>query len=143
MKPICFLMFVLLSSLTFANDTASILGIWTCSKKDCKVEIYQTGNTYEAKLLWSKQEIDKNGNYKLDSKNPDPAKRKLPVIGSKTLWNATYNPKTGYFENATAYRNGRYFCGKFKLNKDGSLSVLGYHCSYKFLKFSESWTKIK
>jgi uncharacterized protein (DUF2147 family) len=127
----------------FANEAPKIEGIWTCSDKDCKVEIVKNGNTYEAKLLWARKEIDEKGNPKLDIKNPDPAKRNLPIIGGKTLWNATYNSGTGYFEEATAYRNGRYFCGKFKLNTNGTLSIVGYNCTFKFLKFSETWTRVK
>ena len=88
--------------LLVANEAPKIEGIWTCSDKDCKVEIVKNGNTYEAKLLWARKEIDEKGNPKLDVKNPDPAKRNLPIIGGKTLWNATYNSGTGYFEEATA-----------------------------------------
>ena len=129
--------------LLIANDTPNVLGIWTCSKKDCKVEIYKTGNTYEAKLLWARKEIDEKGKPKLDKNNPDPSKRNLPIIGGRTLWNATYNAATGYFEEATAYRNGRYFCGKFKLNADGTLTITGYNCSLRFLRFSETWSRVK
>lgn len=130
-------------SLLNATETPKVEGIWTCSKKDCKVEIYRNGNTYEAKLLWARKELDENGNPKLDVKNPDPAKRNLPVIGGKTLWNAVYNAETHYFENATAYRNGRHFCGKFKLNEDGTLTIIGYICSMNILRFSETWSRVK
>lgn len=138
---LCILSFVV--QLLIANEAPKVEGIWTCSKKDCKVEIYKTGNTYEAKLLWARKELDEKGNPKLDVKNPDAAKRNLPIIGGRTLWNAKYNAVTGYFEDATAYRNGRYFCGKFKLNTDGTLTITGYNCSLRFLKFSETWSRIK
>ena len=127
----------------FANEAPKVEGIWTCSKKDCKVEIYKTGNTYEAKLLWARKELDEKGNPKLDVKNPDPSKRNLPIIGGRTLWNAKYNATTKYFEDATAYRNGRHFCGKFKLNEDGTLTIVGYICSMNILRFSETWSRVK
>ena len=57
----------------------NVIGIWTCSKKDCKVEVYKVGNTYEAKLLWARKEVDEKGNPKLDVKNPDVSKRNLPI----------------------------------------------------------------
>ena len=129
--------------LLMANEPPKVEGIWTCSKKDCKVEIYKIGNTYEAKLLWARKELDENGKPKLDVKNPDKSKRNLTIIGNKTLWNAKYNSATHYFENATAYRNGKYFCGKFKLNTDGTLTIIGYNCSFKFIQFSETWSRIK
>ena len=140
--PFSFILFFATQSL-MANEAPKVEGVWTCSKKDCKVEIYKTGNTYEAKLLWARKELDENGKQKLDVKNTDAAKRNLPIIGGRTLWNAKYNAVTGYFEDATAYRNGRYFCGKFKLNTDGTLTITGYNCSLRFLKFSETWSRIK
>jgi len=143
MKRLFPLIFILLPKSLLADDIPNVLGIWTCSQKDCRVEVYKKGTHFEAKLIWSRKELDGNGNPKLDLKNPDPVKRNLPVIGSKTLWNASYNPTSGYFEDAIAYRNGRYFCGKFKLNSDGTLTVIGYNCSLRFLKFSETWTRIK
>lgn len=135
------LLFLIINST--ATEPPNVIGIWTCSQKDCKVEIYKVGTTYEAKLIWARKELDEKGNPKLDIKNPDPAKRKLPIIGSKTLWNAKYNPVSGFFEDATAYRNGKYFCGKFKLNQDGSITITGYNCTLKFLKFSDTWTRVK
>lgn len=140
-----FLLYImsLFSASIIAEEIPKVEGTWTCSKKDCKVEVYKVGNTYEAKLLWSRKELDENGNPKLDVKNPDATKRNLPIIGGRTLWNAKYNPSTGYFEDATAYRNGRYFCGKFKVNTDGTLTITGFNCSFKFLRFSETWSRVK
>jgi hypothetical protein len=47
------------AQLLMANEPPKVEGIWTCSKKDCKVEIYKKGNTYEAKLLCgSRKELD-------------------------------------------------------------------------------------
>lgn len=143
MKLLFSILLILLFQIPFAINPPKVEGIWTCKDQDCKVEIYKTGNTYEAKLIWSRLEFDENGNSKLDNKNPDPSKRNLPVIGSKTLWDATYNPETQYFENATAYRNGRYFCGKFKLNDDNTLTISGFNCTFKFLRFSDVWTRVK
>jgi uncharacterized protein (DUF2147 family) len=143
MKLLFSIILLFVFQLSFANEIPKVEGIWTCSKKDCKVEIYKTGNTYDAKLLWARKEIDENGKHKLDKNNPDPTKRNLPIIGGRTWWNAKYNPTTNYFEEATAYRNGRYFCGKFKLNEDGTLIIIGYNCSFKFLRFSETWSRVK
>lgn len=143
MKSQCTIILILIFQFLIAKDAPKVEGIWTCSKKDCKVEIYKVGNTYEAKLLWARKEIDENGNPKLDSKNPDDSKKNLPIIGGKTLWNATYNSETNYFEDATAYRNGRYFCGKFILNEDGTLTITGYNCTIKIFRFSETWSRVK
>ena len=47
-----------------------------------------------------------------------------------------------YFENGIAYVKGHEFCGKFKLNKDGTLDVTGFICSLKFLKKTDTWTRV-
>ncbi|MFN8296605.1 MAG: hypothetical protein U0T69_10440 [Chitinophagales bacterium] len=58
MKLFLTIIFCVSFSLLNATETPKVEGIWTCSKKDCKVEIYKTGNTYEAKLLWARKELD-------------------------------------------------------------------------------------
>ena len=142
---ILFLLFFYgLGKLSAQGNANAIVGVWLSENKRLKVEVYESNKKYFGKILWQYEKIDpETGKPKLDKENPDPAKRNLPIIGGKTLWNATFNSSTGYFEEATAYRNGRYFCGKFKLNTNGTLSIVGYNCTFKFLKFSETWTRVK
>ena len=135
-----FIFLFLISTLFLSNSNAQImpdvLGIWCSGKKDCKVQLYKNGNTIEGKVIWLLEDKDKNGELLLDSKY------KKPLVGLRILWDAVYNPITNYFENGTAYVKGREFCGKFKLNKDGTLDVTGFICSLKFLKKTDTWTKV-
>ena len=130
----------LISTLFLSNSNAQIipdvLGIWCSGKKDCKVQLYKNGNTIEGKVIWLLEDKDKDGNLLLDSKY------NKPLVGLRILWDAVYNPITNYFENGIAYVKGREFCGKFKLNNDGTLDVTGFICSLKFLKKTDTWTKV-
>lgn len=113
-----------------------VLGTWCSGKKDCKVQLYKNGNTIEGKVVWLLEDKDENGNLLLDSKY------NKPLVGLKILWDAVYNPITNYFENGIAYVKGHEFCGKFKLNNDGTLSVTGFICSLKFLHKTDTWTRV-
>jgi uncharacterized protein (DUF2147 family) len=119
-----------------AQAMPDVLGVWCSGKKDCKVQLYKNGNTIEGKVVWLLEDKDEHGNLLLDSKY------KKPLVGLKILWDAVYNPITNYFENGIAYVKGHEFCGKFKLNKDGTLDVTGFICSLKFLKKTDTWTRV-
>jgi uncharacterized protein (DUF2147 family) len=137
MKTTLYILFALFFiELTKAQNPPDVLGVWCSGKKDCKVQLYKNGNTIEGKVVWLLEDKDENGNLLLDSKY------NKPLVGLKILWDAVYNPITNYFENGIAYVKGREFCGKFKLNKDGTLDVTGFICSLKFLKKTDTWTRV-
>lgn len=122
---------------TFGQKIPAVEGIWCSSKKDCKVMLYRNGNTIEGKIVWLLKDKDDNGKPLLDERF------KQPLVGLKVLWDAVYNPVTNYFENGIAYVRGREFCGKFRLNNDGTLSVTGFICSLGFLHKTDVWTREK
>lgn len=113
----------------------NVLGIWCSGKKDVKVQLYKAGNTIEGKIIWLLEEKDKFGKPISDKKSDKP------LVGLRILWDAVYNPITKYFENGIAYVKGHEFCGKFKLNNDGTLSVTGFICGLKFLQKTDIWTR--
>ncbi|MCC6583720.1 MAG: DUF2147 domain-containing protein, partial [Chitinophagales bacterium] len=38
---------------------------------------------------------------------------------------------------------GTVYCGKMKLNADGTLQLRGYVCKVKFIGKSDTWTRTK
>ena len=128
---------------TFGQSMPDVCGIWCSSAKDCKVQLYKNGDAVEGKIIWLRKSKDEYGKPLVDHKNPNPELRNKPMVGLKVLWDAVYNPVTNYFENGIAYVKGREFCGKFKLNPDGTLSITGYICSLKFLRKTDVWTREK
>lgn len=103
-----------------SNDCAdSITGLYFVSHngEDSKVRIEkQQDGTYYAIVAWVKNRLDKEGNVRLDEKNPDKALRSTPcdkitlVEGlrynpDKKRWDQgkIYDPTRGIKANATCY----------------------------------------
>jgi hypothetical protein len=141
LKPCSLILLIFLACDLFCQQIPNVCGVWCSSAKDCKVQLYRNGNTIEGKIIWLLHDRDKEGRPLLDHRNPNPELRSRPMIGLKILWSAVYNPVTKYFEDGIAYMKGHEFCGRFKLNEDGTLSVTGYICSLRFLRKSDIWTR--
>ena len=54
-----------------------VLGTWLVPKGDAKVTIAMCGANFCGKVTWLKTPDD------LDTKNPDPEKRKLKIVGDE------------------------------------------------------------
>lgn len=102
----------------------------------------QADGTYKGQVVWAEKDRDKNGNKRLDHKNPDKSLRHLPLDQAvlfsglkydheKHEWNDTkvYDPQRGVRANMDAH-----------FLDDGRLRIRG-----TFMKFSEKvhWKKLK
>ncbi|MGJ1484233.1 DUF2147 domain-containing protein [Sphingobacterium multivorum] len=109
MKRLFFIaMMLLVSVASFAQKLSpdNITGVWQC--EDYKIAFFKTGNTYSAKLLWSKRMFEADGKTpKRDSKNPDEKLRSRSIQGITHI--------TGL-----AYKNGEYIDGKIYSVDDGN-----------------------
>jgi len=82
-----------------------ITGTWLIEAQDAKIEIYKSGTKYFGKMIWLTPDKDDLGKPLTDSENPDPAKRKQPLLGliiihdmvfGKEEWNGKiYDPESG------------------------------------------------
>jgi hypothetical protein len=135
MNKTLFFIFSCFALSSYGQNMPDVLGVWCSSKKDCKVQLYKNGKSIEGKVVWLLEDKDDDGKPLLDSRS------NKPLLGLRILWDAVYNPMTDYFENGIAYVKGHEFCGRFRLNADGTLSVTGYICSLKFLHKTDIWTK--
>ena len=98
-------------ALVFANCTVNaqikpedrIKGIWLTEKKDGKIEIFRTGNTYSGKLIWGNSVLDENGKPKHDVNNPDPKLKTRLLQGMVML--------TGLVYEDGKWRNGKIYNG--------------------------------
>jgi len=54
----------------FAQGAEDIVGLWFVEEKDAKVEVYNCGEGYCAKIVWL-EEPNENGKPKVDDQNPD------------------------------------------------------------------------
>ncbi|WP_421694043.1 DUF2147 domain-containing protein [Aestuariivirga sp.] len=93
-------------------------GTWTMSDGKVTVKVDQCGGNLCARIVALKEPISKiDGKPKVDRENPDPAKRKRPLIGlsiligmkpaGENLWQgAIYNPDDGNTYSATVKNSG-------------------------------------
>ena len=102
-----------------------ILGIWQCS--DYKIEVYKSGNTYSAKLLWSKDMFDTDSRTsKRDNANPDAKLRDRPIQGLTHITALVF--KDGEYVGGKLYsvQDGNTYSLKGKLNGINDLETRGY-----------------
>ncbi|MBI1317254.1 DUF2147 domain-containing protein [bacterium] len=108
------LILVLLSSVVGAEaptGAEAVLGQYWSPKKDAKIEIYQQGDRYFGKFIWTQTEGKK------DDKNPDPALRSRLIKGSvflrdfrhengKYVGGSIYDPKSGKTYQSSMWLEG-------------------------------------
>lgn len=135
------LSFIFISTSVFAQAD-KILGTWLSADKKAHVEIYKTNSgAYYGKIIWLAEPNDPvTGKPKLDSKNPDVAKRSQTILGSLTFINFTYDDEEYTGGKIYDCRDGKMYTGKLWLNSDGTLSMRGY---IGFLYSTETWTRVK
>jgi uncharacterized protein (DUF2147 family) len=109
MKILALPLFLALVTPAFADA----YGIWSMSNGKVTVNVADCGGNLCATIVGLKQPISKiDGKPKVDRENPDPAKRKRPLIGLSILigmkpagdnaWKgAIYNPDDGKTYSAT------------------------------------------
>jgi uncharacterized protein (DUF2147 family) len=81
----------LLAGLAFQTSGDSILHTWQTREKDGKIQMFKSGNTYYAKMLYGKQLFEADGKtYKRDIHNPDPALRDRELKDYVLITGLTY-----------------------------------------------------
>lgn len=98
--------------------------------EDSKVTVTGHGDgTYQARVYWVKDSLDKDGRKRLDEKNPDKALRSTPCDNILLIWDLKYNPEKQRWEKGKIYDPTRgiranataFFAPDGKLQIKGSL----------------------
>ena len=145
---ITFAAFLLLSFLglkTIAQKPkpGDIIGIWFNEEKTSKVQIYQSGNLFFAKVVWLKEPLDKvSGKPRVDNLNPDVKLRNTPLLGLIVLKKFVFDGDDEW-EDGTIYdpKNGKTYSCYFEF--DGSpnrLKIRGY-IGVSLLGRTTYWTR--
>ncbi|HVX98155.1 MAG TPA: DUF2147 domain-containing protein [Pseudorhodoplanes sp.] len=93
-------------------------GIWLTEEKDAKIHITKCGSGYCGTIVWLARPIDPDtGKPSLDKQNPDPTKRKRPIMGLTIL--------SGMFPTASNKWSGPIYNADDGNKYDGHLSVAG------------------
>lgn len=112
------------------NESDAIAGRWMSSENNLEVEIYKSGNLYNARVIWIDDSNDKSRpmNVRCDIKNPNEALRSRKIIGLEVMYGLAYNADQKEWMNGKIYdpESGREWNAKAWLNKEGYLKVRGY-----------------
>lgn len=111
----------------------SIVGSWESDEKDVRMDFFQDGGHYSARLLWGNRIVEADGKTsKKDQKNPDKALRSRDIVGVVSLtglqWTGQdyvdgriYDPPSGKTYNCKVWIEG----DKLHLRGYMGLSLLG------------------
>jgi uncharacterized protein (DUF2147 family) len=92
---VAFVLMLLASVRVRAQATeGSIIGTWESDEEHVRMEYFQDGDHYNARLLWGKKIVEMNGTTsKKDAKNPDQNLRSRNIIGIVSLTGLKWNGK--------------------------------------------------
>jgi len=116
----------------------AIVGTWESDQKDVRMEYFQDGDRYSARLLWGNKIVEAdNVTSKKDTKNPDASLRSRNIIGIVSLtglkWDGKeytdgkiYDPPSGKTYNCKAWMEGN----KLQLRGFLGFSMMGRTVSW-------------
>jgi len=106
----------------------SVLGLWMTGYGKAKIRIYKDGaNKYNGKIAWLIEPRYEDGNAKVDKNNPDPAKKKIPLMGLTNLSGFVYEGENAWTDgHIYDPENGKSYKCKMELTDANTLEVRGY-----------------
>ena len=135
-----FLFIALTLSVSAQKD--QICKVWYNQEHDSRLEIYQTGKTFEARIIWLKEPNEKDGKPKVDKNNPDDKLKTRPVKGLVILHDIYKTQKDpNYYDGGHIYdpKNGKtYDC--HMTYKGNTIDLRGYVLGMSFLGRTSVWT---
>lgn len=116
-----------------------IVGTWVVAESKARIQVYRSGNKYHGKIIWLK-EPTKNGQPKVDSKNPDPRQRGNPVVGLVVLRDFVFDD--GQWISGEIYdpSSGREYSCKISMPNKNTMKVRGY-LGISLLGRTEVWKR--
>jgi uncharacterized protein (DUF2147 family) len=142
-----FALFALLGGRTFAqaHKAGDIVGIWYNEEKTSKVQIYQEGTKFFAKIVWLKEPNDKEtGKPRVDNLNPDVKLQKTPLMGLVILKNFVFDGDEEW-SGGTIYdpKNGKTYSSKIHFGDSPNLLKIRGYVGISMLGRNTYWTKTK
>ena len=127
------------------SDPDRIVGIYlaTYEGEESKVSIFkEEDGRYTAQVIWVKDKYDKDGNLKLDEKNPDKSKRNTPCDEIVLIEKMSYDSRKDSWTDAKIYDpvRGIKANADCSFEPDGRLKVRG---SLMGIGMSVLWEKLE
>jgi uncharacterized protein (DUF2147 family) len=135
---------------SFGMEPASITGLWLNQEKSAQVEIYESTGRIYGKIVSLKEPVyppddplGMAGRPKIDRNNPDPLKRKRPLVGLLIL-DAFRRTGDRTWEDGFIYdpKNGKTYRCKMTLDTPNTLFVRGF-IGFSLLGRTTTWTRGK
>ncbi len=145
---VLFTCLIMMSSSAFGADEYQILGLWSTTDNNSRVEIFKCGDNYCGKIVELKNPNysanDKRGmagQPKVDRNNPDPDLKTRPLLGLQVLEGFGYSGEN-VWKGGTIYDpdNGKTYKCKMTLTDPKRLEVRGY-IGISWLGRTEVWTR--
>ena len=143
MKKIIFLLtLTICSSSLFAQQANDILGYWLNEEGDAKIEIYNTNNVFFGKIVWLEEPKDENGEWRLDTENPDETLRNRKKLGLEIIHNLNWDADKNEWNKGEIYdaREGDTYSLFAKLKGHDILNLRGY-IGFSLFGKTTTWTR--
>lgn len=144
MKKLISLLLMLMLAVTGAMAQADkVCGTYKAVQNGAasKVKIFKHGDGYRAQIFWVEHPKNEDGSIKLDTKNPDAAKRKTPMDKVILIDKVKYNAKDKTWESGKIYdpTSGKTYNVELSIKDAKTLTVKG-----KLGPFSKKlyWTRL-
>ena len=124
-----------------AENGSSPVGLW--KTEDAQIEIFEVDGKLSGKIAALNKAYTSDGIEKTDISNPDPAKRKRPLIG--LVFMSGFMPQApGHWEHGTIYdpKTGNTYTSTLEYDGGDTLRVRGY-IGISLLGRTVVWTKVK
>jgi uncharacterized protein (DUF2147 family) len=128
------------ATIAAAQEADAILGNWLTAEGKAILEIYKCDDRYCGRIVWLKEPKNEDGTDKLDTNNPDPAKRTRTLLGLNLIWDFKHD-KANRWASGKIYDpdNGKTYSCKMGLEND-RLKVRGY-IGVSLLGRTTVWTR--
>jgi uncharacterized protein (DUF2147 family) len=131
----------ILSIAAKADEGSSPVGLW--KTEDAQIEIFEADGKLSGKIAALNKEYTTDGIEKTDISNPDPAKRRRPLIG--LVFMSGFTPEgPGRWEHGTVYdpKTGHTYSSFLEYDGGDTIKLRGY-IGISLIGRTAVWTKVK
>ncbi len=132
-----------LAALLLSNAASATppYGVWTSQERDVRVRLADCGGKICGTLVWLQESVDpKTGKPKTDRLNPNPAKRRRPLIGIKVV--NDFVPTGAHKWSGTIYNADDGHTYRAYLTVLGPRTIRLKGCMLVILCMGHTWRKV-